>query len=260
LLYLLVSLLLGFMAMSGLFGRSNLGKLEVNIELPEEVFADRPTLGRIRLSNRRRWLPGFLLEVSSAGRKTLFPLVPAGVSAQRSIEVCFTRRGEQPLPEITLRSNFPVNFFWRRFSFRPAGAALVFPTPLPGDTPFDERAPQAPGATLSHQAGQDGELRSISDYQGGEPLKAIHWKLSARQDQLKVKQHAGLSQPPVLIDLTRLPGHLEQRLSRASQLILDLARDNRPVGLRLAEKTLPAAGGQKHKLILLQELALYAED
>jgi uncharacterized protein (DUF58 family) len=254
-----VSLLLGFMAMSGWFGRSNLTRLEVSFELPEEIYAKRPTLGRIRLTNRRRWLPGFLLEVSCSGQQTLFPLVPAGASGQRSLEVCFARRGEQPLPEISLRSNFPVNFFWRRFSFRPAGAALVFPTPLPGEIPADESSPQALGAALSQLAGQDGELRAITDYQGGEPLKAIHWKLSARQDELKVKQHAGLSQTPVVIELARLPGHLEQRLSRASHLILGLARDNRPVGLRLAGKMIPAASGRQHKQTLLKELALYAE-
>jgi len=254
-----VSLLLGFMAVSGWFGRSNLGKLDVNFELPEEIYAERPTLGRIRLTNRHRWLPGFLLEVSSSGQRTLFPLVPAGNSVQRPLEVRFPRRGEQPLPEITLKSNFPVNFFWRRFSFRPTGVALVFPTPLPGEIPADESSPQAPGATLLHQAGQDGELRAITDYQGGEPLKSIHWKLSARQDELKVKQHAGLSQPPVVIDLARLPGNLEQRLSRASHLILGLARDNRPVGLRLGGTLVPAARGRNHKHTLLKELALYAE-
>ena len=248
------------MAMSGLLGRSNLGKLEVSFELPEEIFAERPTLGRIRLTNRRRWLPGFLLEISSAGQKTLFPLVPPGASAHRSLAVSFPRRGEQPLPEITLKSNFPVNFFWRQFSFRPAGAALIFPTPLPGEYLSDESSPQAPGATLSHQAGQDGELRAITDYQGGEPLKAIHWKLSARQDELKVKQHAGLSQPPVIIDLARLPGNLEQRLSRASHLVLGLANDSRPVGLRLDGTLVPAARGRRHKHTLLKELALYAED
>lgn len=254
-----MSLLLGFMAMSGLLGRGNLGKLRVSLELPDEIFANRPTLGRIRLTNQRRRLPGFLLDVACDKQQTLFPLVAAGGTAQRPIEVCFPRRGEQPLPEITLTSNFPVNFFRRSIRFRPAGSALVFPTPRPGENPPDERCAQAPGAILAAQAGHDGELRAITDYQGGEPLKAIHWKLSARQDQLKVKQHAGLSQPPAVIDLARLPGDLEQKLSRASYLVLDLMRDNRPVGLRLADTAIAADSGRPQRHRLLKELALYAE-
>jgi len=246
------------MAVTGLFGRGNLSKLQASIELPEEIFAERPTLGRIQLQNRRRWLPGFLLEIESGGRQVLIPLVPAGATKQVFIELLFPRRGEQPLPEITLRSCFPVNFFSRQFRFRPDGSALVFPTPRPCVQPADERDLQSLGTAHSRQAGHEGELRAITDYRG-EPLKAIHWKLSARQDDLMVKQHSGLSQPPVLIELAALPGNLEQKLSHASHLIMTLSRGNRPVGLRLADTTITAASGQRQRQMLLQELALYAQ-
>ena len=74
-----------------------------------------------------------------------------------------------------------------------------------------------------------------------------------------VKQHSGLSQPPVLIELAALPGNLEQKLSHASHLIMTLSRGNRPVGLRLADTTITAASGQRQRQMLLQELALYAQ-
>jgi uncharacterized protein (DUF58 family) len=258
LLYLLVSLLLGFMAMTGLFGRSNLSRLQVMLEPPDELFADQPTLARVRLANQRRRLPGFLLEVACNGQTVLFPLIPACSEAIRSIELQFPRRGAHLLPEVTLQSGFPVNFFRRRFRFRPDGTAVVFPAPLPCDNPADDRAQQSAGTAFARQSGQDGELRAISDYRG-EPLKAIHWKLSARQDELKVKQHAGLSQPPVLIDLAQLPGGLERRLSHASHLVMMLSRDNRPIGLRLPGTTIAAGNGRLHRQRLLKELALHAE-
>jgi uncharacterized protein (DUF58 family) len=247
------------MAMTGLFGRGNLSRLQVTLEPPDELFAGQPTLARVRLANRRRRLPGFLLEIECDGQTTLFPLVPAGSEAVRSLELQFPLRGAHLLPEVTLRSGFPVNFFRRLFRFRPAGTALVFPTPYPCDNPADAREQQPTGAVFSSHSGQDGELRAISDYQGGEPLKAIHWKLSARQDELKVKQHTGLNQPPVLIDLARLPGNLEHRLSQASHLVMTLSRANRAVGLRLDGITIAANCGGQHRQRLLKELALHAE-
>lgn len=247
------------MAMSGLFGRNNLTDLRIDLGLPEEIFADCPTLGRVRVTNRRRWLPGFLLEVELAGRRVLFPLVPAGASVERPVELRFSRRGEHPLPELSLTSSFPVNFFRRGFRFRPPGTGLVFPHPVAFANPVDHREPSGVGVDPVQWSGQEGELRSISDYQGGEPLKAIHWKLSARQDELKVKWHSGLSEPPVLIELHQLPGPLEQQLSHASHLVLELTRNHRPVGLKLAGMSISAGSGSLHRRKLLKELARYAE-
>lgn len=246
------------MAMSGLFGRNNLGRLQVELELPKEIYAACPTLGRLRVTNRRRRLPGFLLKVELADQQVLFPLIPVGESLVRPVELQFARRGEHQLPELSLSSSFPVNFFRRGFRFRPPGTALIFPRPLPCANPIGDREQSGVGVVPVQQAGQEGELRAITDYQGGEPLKSIHWKLSARQDELKVKWHSGLRQPPVVIDLRRLPGDFEQQLSHASHLVLELTRNNRPVGLQLAETTIAADSGpaQRHKL--LKELALHA--
>ena len=54
--------------------------------------------------------------------------------------------------------------------------------------------------------GQEGDVSHISDYRGGEPLKLIHWKLSARHDRLKVKELSAASHTPVTIDLDAIPG------------------------------------------------------
>jgi hypothetical protein len=57
LLYLLVSALLGFMAVSGVLGRWNLAGLGVRIEVPDEIYDGVPTLLTVRLANRKRLLP-----------------------------------------------------------------------------------------------------------------------------------------------------------------------------------------------------------
>jgi len=107
--------------------------------------------------------------------------------------------------------------------------------------------------------GYEGELSRIADYRGGEPLKLIHWRLSARHGELKVKELSAVDRPPVTVDLEQLPGGLEERLRCATYLILSFLRENRPVGLRLGSRAIPPAVGRAHKLRLLAELAIHGQ-
>ena len=131
LLYLLVSALLGFMAVSGVLGKWNLSRIEVRYVLPEEVYAGIPTLLGIALTNRRRWLPIFLMEVHVENHSRLFTVIEPGQSRQKSVEASLSRRGRQPLPPLVLRSRFPVNFFIRSQGVPVRQEITVFPAPLP---------------------------------------------------------------------------------------------------------------------------------
>jgi len=245
------------MAVSGLLGKRNLGRLQLDVQFPEEIFARQPTLLQVSLENRRRYFPAFLVEVSLGGESVLFPLLPAGARMTRSVPCRFARRGHQPLPELRLASCFPVNFFSRYFQLDLERQALVFPAPYPGRLPTAAGERFGSGEQSGSRTGFDGDLHTINDYHGGAPLKSIHWKLSARQDQLKIKQHAETLRPPVLITLEQLPGGIEERLGRACHLVVALLREERPVGLRLGDREIPAASGHLQRLKLLRELAVH---
>lgn len=106
----------------------------------------------------------------------------------------------------------------------------------------------------------DGELERIYPYSGAEPLRMVHWKLSARSHNLLVKGFGSQSAQPLLIDLEGLPGQgLEERLSRASWLVRRWVRE-RPVGLVLGSRVIPAECGKLHGQMLFTELALYGRD
>lgn len=259
LLYLLVSALLGFMAISGVLGRANLSRLRVDCELPDEIFAGQPAYISLRLRNGRRWLHAFLLETGFAKGDTLLPLVPAGSEVHGSVALTFDQRGEHPLPLLELRSRYPINFFIRTIRLPVLRKVMVFPAPRPGPLPADPENHRPQSSEQYQDRGYEGELRTINDYQGGEPLKAIHWKLSARHPELKVKELSGQAGAPVIIDPTVLNGSLEERLSQASYLILALSRQGRPVGLHLGNKRIEANTGRRQKLRLLTELARYAQ-
>ncbi len=261
LIYLLVSALLGFMAISGILGKWNLSKITISCTPPEEVYDGLPTLFSINLENNRRWLPVFLMEVALGEKVVLFPLVDPGQSKSKCLEAVLNGRGTQLLATTTVRSRFPINFFIRSLGIPIDRQVTVFPRPLPCN---DFHQPDAGGTRGSHahwMRGQEGDVSHISDYRGGEPLKLIHWKLSARHDRLKVKELSASTHTPVTIDLDAIPGKgLEQRLSYCAYLVTRLLRSGRPVGLKLGAIEIPPDSTRQHKLMLLKVLALYGTD
>ena len=63
LLYVIVAAMLAAILVSGVASAIVLRELELDVRLPEQVFAGRPTLGKIVVRNRRRWLPSFSISV-----------------------------------------------------------------------------------------------------------------------------------------------------------------------------------------------------
>ena len=63
LLYIVVAAMLAAILVSGIASAMVLRNLELNVRLPEHVFAGRPMAGRIALRNRGRWLPSFSVNV-----------------------------------------------------------------------------------------------------------------------------------------------------------------------------------------------------
>src|SRR6266481_9432906 len=69
LLYIVVAAMLAAILVSGIVSALVLRDLELDIRLPEHVFAGKPVLGRILLHNPRRWLPSFSIHVVPSKKK-----------------------------------------------------------------------------------------------------------------------------------------------------------------------------------------------
>jgi uncharacterized protein (DUF58 family) len=69
LLYIVVAAMLAAILVSGYVSAWVLRYLELDVRLPEHVFAGRPVLGRIVLMNPRRFLPAFSVRVVSTQKK-----------------------------------------------------------------------------------------------------------------------------------------------------------------------------------------------
>jgi len=69
LLYVIVAAMLAAILVSGVASALVLRELELDIHLPEQVFAGHPTLGKMMVRNRRRWLPSFSISVVPVKQK-----------------------------------------------------------------------------------------------------------------------------------------------------------------------------------------------
>jgi uncharacterized protein (DUF58 family) len=251
-----VSGLLAFMSVTGLAGMLNIKRITPELLPPVEIFAAMPATFRLRVHNTKRWLPAFLIRLECPdGQGITIPLVSATGSAEGSITLTFPDRGWAVVETITVSSPFPVNFFTRWWTFPMEERFVVFPRLIHGQTSGNGREQRHPGSTIRQNRGLDGELERVGEYSGSEPLRMIHWKLSARSDELLVKEFGRQAAQPLNIDLDSLPGNLEERISRAAGLVRRWSGE-RPVGLRLGNRTIPAEAGRRHASRLLTELAL----
>jgi len=69
LLYIVVAVMLAAILVSGVVSALVLRGLELDVRLPEQVFAGRAVVGRIVLKNGRRWLPSFSIRVVPARKE-----------------------------------------------------------------------------------------------------------------------------------------------------------------------------------------------
>ena len=69
LLYIVVAALLAAILVSGIASAVVLRALELEVSVPQHVFANTPVLGRVTVRNPRRWVPSFSIQVVPSKRK-----------------------------------------------------------------------------------------------------------------------------------------------------------------------------------------------
>ncbi len=265
LIYMIVAALLSFMAVSGIFGKRNLSKIEVRIELPEEIYADTGVPVRVIIRNHRRVLPVFLMRVHVAGSEILFPFVDVKTDGVRYLSLSFPERGRSVIRQVYLSSVFPFNFFIRYRKIPGVFEAIVFPRPRKCESLWpSEKERRSRGEQTTDRTGYEADIISLRNYIEGDPLKYIHWKASAKTGQLKTKELSTLSHQPVVVDFDALPlKDLEEKISCVTYVLLKLLKRNIPVGLRIGGtlyKPFSGTHGERTKALkfaMLTKLALY---
>ncbi len=194
LLYLLLAMMLSLIVMSGILSEQCLRHLAIRRWLPEHVFANRPMTGSLSIANRKRRFPTFSLRVMDvingvAIERGIYVLhLPPRGSVLESYPLLFSRRGRHRIEEVKLLTRFPFGLFIKAATVPLESEIVVYPEPRPlpslllhelAALGFDQQMPRR---------GQGVALYNLRDYRSGDESRTIHWKVSARQSRLIVRE------------------------------------------------------------------------
>ncbi len=266
LLYMLLAFLVAAIAVSGSVSRMMLRKTSVILDLPDGVYAGEKIDGRIGVTNAKRIaytyslgtvcrlvndtvaeaaLPGYaeggrvsLRKLDSAGIpvttiRAFSPVVPAGGTEFTPISFRIAERGRYRLVDSELVTTFPFGFFRKSRLLQGKGEILVYPCPAEADEVEKTVEARWEDKTV-HRKGHGSEMFALRDYNPGEDIRLIHWKVTARTGHLTIRDFAtdGRERARVLLDQVLPPGEpvLSPRFERALSILTGFILDVHEAG------------------------------
>jgi uncharacterized protein (DUF58 family) len=259
LLYLLVSLLLALIIVSGLLSEQSMRRLRLTPVMPEEVYAARPAQLGARVLNRKRWLPSYSVALEAGERRLYLTRLGAGEERLLTWEVTFPRRGRQRLARMRVLTRFPFGLFLKAGRVALGAELIVFPAVRPLAGVRQRRL--AGGARPLRRRGRGHELHSLREYRDGDDQRLIHWRSSAKTGALIVRELEAETATDTRIVLVgdgrRDAERLEAGLSEAASLASHLLDAGAAVELAGPGVHVPLGRGRAHRRRLLTALALY---
>lgn len=265
-LYLVLACMLAMLVVSGVVSRMNLQRLAVGVDPPGDLFARRPFQLPFTLTNQsRRWSRWLLVfSVAIKGPSRLVPHLPAGKSARGSLELLLPRRGRHRLEFAHFSSLFPIGLFRKGMRIPLGLDLLVFPELFaPGGLEV-----QPTGLTGDESAPRHGwghELHALRGYRTGDDPRGIHWKKSAQTGDLIFMERESEETRRLSIIFDNATGRLtdaaaenrfEHLVSEAATAAVDHLARGYEVELVSREGALPFGIGARHRLAILERLAL----
>lgn len=238
LLYLVLGFMLSLIVLSGVLSEMVLRRVRVQRRLPRGAHAEAMQIVELVVRNRKRRLPSLSLDIqdvlegeSVAGRGFVLKLGP--LQEQRiTYRLRPMRRGCMAFEGYRLATRYPFGLFEKWRWLHDPWQWWVYPALRPGAT-----APMRAALTGVEPA-RSGRTRGLEpvglrEYREGDEARDIHWRRSASLGRVVVKEREPESDRHVALILDNVrPANadaswtqqLEERISRAATLVLDVTR------------------------------------
>jgi uncharacterized protein (DUF58 family) len=299
LLYLLMALMLTLIMISGILSEWCLKGIQVEHRLPPHIFAHDPVVCRWVVRNKKSFFPTFTLKVivqyphMLTNQEAYFSRILAGSTLFQASTLTFGRRGEFRAKGYELSTAFPFGLFEKAISISAPSEVVIYPK-LHRLWTVQSGALLAGDTQEIRKKGRGPTLYNLRDYQHGDDSRNIHWKISARQSKLFVKEHEQEDEHKIQIWLSNqlpvgaratslalssadpkgqasarigfadaglsLPPELadqfEEAVSLAASLVHTFAQKGYGVGLSTLDREIPPRPGMSHCNRILHHLAL----
>jgi uncharacterized protein (DUF58 family) len=278
LLFLILACLIASILMSGILSSLTLMGVELNLQLPEHIFAGQTVRSIVELRNEKQTLPSFSLRVEGATKKKVpapvllatpvyFPYIPRRDTVRQSVPLRFARRGWYRQEAFRIVTRFPFGFLQKARRVDIASEALVYPS-VEATQEFLEVLPGIQGALETLAKGRAQDLYALRDYLPTDSARHVHWKASARLGSLMVREFAREDDTRVLLVLdphseaakaNAAPAEKE-RFERTVELCAAIAWSFHERGalleFRSASASVPLANASESIFAILRHLAL----
>ena len=265
LLYLLVSLLLALIIVSGVLSEQSMRGLTLIAVDPEEIYAGHPALFGMTIANRKRWFTSYSITVevlspTSATRFLYLPRLEAGADRLVTWEDTLPRRGPHRLAGVRITTRFPFGLFLKAGRPMLTTEVVVYPTVVPVSAEL-LRQFGSTGGKATRRRGRGTDLYNLRGYRAGDDPRLIHWRSSAKTQTLMVRELEAETTEDTRLVLVgtgaRDVGALEAALSEAASLAAHLIRVGAGVELVGPGFYVRLGRGKSHLRRLLMALALY---
>lgn len=160
------------------------------------------------------------------------------------------RRGVYRLDAPDLRQRDPLGFVERRVEATAATTFVVYPALYEMDVGALRRQ------FTNELAAERQRFDRLREYEPGDPIKDVHWKSSAKRDDLLVMEFAAARQAETVhIAAEAATGHADEMAAAAATLVTAALDAGLSVGLTVPAGSLRPASGNDHRQSLLGLLA-----
>jgi uncharacterized protein (DUF58 family) len=260
-----------------------LRRLRLRREAPSAVTRGEPFLVTLRVENPKRFASALSVCVARSATSTernagagkwfwqpgpgeillgAVSRVPAQRAAVFDVHECFERRGVHVLPAYTVYSGFPFGLFEWRIRHTDDIEVVVYPRARSVRTAFVDRL-EGPNVPLRAASVDGDEFFGLRDYQPGDELRRVAWRVSARLGKWIVRENAASAVRSVTLaldaryvpDIPNFPELFEDTIETGASLGVSLLRRGFEVGLITPEISVENGKGLGHERRLLDALA-----
>jgi uncharacterized protein (DUF58 family) len=266
LLYLLESMVLALIIVSGVLSEQSMRGVRVEPLVPDELYAGSPCRVAARVRNTKSRRPSFsiALERPRTGERLAY-LTRLGPGDERLVtwEETLPQRGRHRLRGVRLVTRFPFGIFVKSARAMGNEDVIVYPRRVPPPPALLQQA-SGLGSTPARRRGLGHDLHDLRPYRSGDDPRLIHWRVSARAGALIARElEAETTQDACIVlrgDGRADAGRLETALAEAAAVAGALLRRGARVSLVGAGVEVPLGQGPAHARRLLTALALFTPD
>ncbi len=199
LLFLILAAMLATLMVSGFISRLCLAGLEIELLLPDHIFARQPTPAMIKLRNLKDWVPSFSLHVEAAPAVTgdapildeplYFPVLPGGNTLEENVSVRFAHRGTHKENLFVVATKFPFGFLEKTATVTLRRETLVYPS-TDTLTGFADLLETVGHELESQSRGQGSDFYRVRPYEAFESARHVDWRSTAHTGELQLREFA----------------------------------------------------------------------